>query len=78
MGLNLPESDIVRKHPNSEREVTRARAADKAEPRLADARLAKAEAARTRIEVANRNVKVARTLVAKAAKALDLAETGYD
>jgi membrane fusion protein (multidrug efflux system) len=59
-------------------EVTRAFDAAKAELRLADARLAKAEAARTRIEVANRDVEVARTLVAKAARALDLAETGYD
>ncbi len=52
--------------------------AAKAERRLADAKLAKAEAARTRIEVANRDLEVARTLVAKAGKALDLAETGYD
>jgi membrane fusion protein (multidrug efflux system) len=59
-------------------EVTRAHDAARAELRLADARLAKAEAARTRIEVANRDLEVAQTLVAKAAKALDLAETGYD
>src|SRR5438105_1849930 len=59
-------------------EVTRAHDAAKAELRLADARLAKAEAARTRINVANRDVEVARTLVAKAGKALDLAETGHD
>jgi membrane fusion protein, multidrug efflux system len=59
-------------------EVTRAHDAAKAELRLADARLAKAEAARTRIEVANRDLEAARTLVAKASKALDLAETGYD
>src|SRR5258708_1049903 len=59
-------------------EVTRAHDAAKAELRLADARLAKAEAARTRIAVANRDLEVARTLVAKASKALDLAETGYD
>jgi membrane fusion protein (multidrug efflux system) len=59
-------------------EVTRAHDAAKAELRLADARLAKAEAARTRIEVAQRELEVARTLVAKAGKALDLAETGYD
>jgi membrane fusion protein (multidrug efflux system) len=59
-------------------EVTRAHDAAKAELRLADARLAKAEAARTKIEVANRDLEVARTLVAKAGKALDLAETGYD
>jgi len=59
-------------------EVTRAYDAAKAELRLAEAKLAKAEAARTRIEVANRDLEVARTLVAKASKALDLAETGYD
>lgn len=59
-------------------EVTRAHDAARAELRLADARLAKAEAARTRIEVANRDLEVSRTVVAKAAKALDLAETGHD
>src|SRR5438445_8531779 len=59
-------------------EVTRAHDAAKAELRLADAKLAKAEAARTRIEVANRDLEVARTLVVKAGKALDLAQTGYD
>jgi membrane fusion protein (multidrug efflux system) len=59
-------------------EVTRAHDAAKAELRLAEARLAKAESARTRIEVANRDVEAAQTLVAKAARALDLAETGYD
>jgi membrane fusion protein (multidrug efflux system) len=59
-------------------EVKRGLDAARAEQRLADAKLAKAEAARTRIEVANRDLEVARTLVAKAAKALDLAETGND
>lgn len=59
-------------------EVTRGHDAAKAEVRLAEARLAKAEAARTRIQVANRDLEVARTLVAKASKSLDLAETGYD
>jgi membrane fusion protein (multidrug efflux system) len=59
-------------------EVTRAHDAAQAELRLADARLAKAEAARTRIEVATRDLEAARTLVAKADKALDLAQTGYD
>jgi membrane fusion protein (multidrug efflux system) len=59
-------------------EVTRSHDAARAELRLADARLAKAEAARTRIEVATRDLEVARTLVAKAGKALDLAETGHD
>jgi membrane fusion protein (multidrug efflux system) len=59
-------------------EVTRANDAARAERRLADAKLARAEAARTRIEVANRDLEVARTLVAKAQKTLALAETGYD
>jgi membrane fusion protein (multidrug efflux system) len=59
-------------------EVTRAHDAAKAELRLAEAKLAKAEAARTRIEVAHRDLEAARTLVAKAGKALDLAETGDD
>jgi membrane fusion protein (multidrug efflux system) len=59
-------------------EVTRAFDAAKAEGRLADARLAKAEAARTRIEVANKDLEAARILVAKAGKALNLSQTGYD
>src|SRR5262249_14089467 len=59
-------------------EVTRAHDAAKAELRLADARLAKAEAARTRIDVSKRDLEIARTLVTKAGKALGLAETGYD
>src|SRR5208283_3780577 len=33
---------------------------------------------RTRIEVAKRDLEIGRTLVAKAGKNLDLAETGYD
>jgi membrane fusion protein (multidrug efflux system) len=59
-------------------EVTRAHDAAKAELRLAEAKRAKAEAARTKIEVARRDLEVAQSLVAKAGKALDLAETGYD
>jgi membrane fusion protein (multidrug efflux system) len=59
-------------------EVTRAHDAAKAELRLADARLAKAEAARTKIEVARRDLEVSQSLVAKASKAVNLAETGYD
>jgi membrane fusion protein (multidrug efflux system) len=64
--------------PQKAEEVTRAYDATKAERRLADAKLAKAEAARTRIAVANRDLEVAKSLVAKAKKALDLAKTGYD
>src|SRR5262249_16681720 len=59
-------------------EVTRAHDAAKAELGLADARLAKAEAARTKIEVARRDLQVCQSLVAKAGKALNLSETGYD
>jgi membrane fusion protein, multidrug efflux system len=59
-------------------EVTRAHDAAKAEVRLADVRKAKAEAARTRIEVANRDLEAAQTLVAKASKGLALAETGIE
>jgi membrane fusion protein (multidrug efflux system) len=59
-------------------EVTRGHDAAKAALRLAEARLAKAEAARTRIEVANRDLEAARALATKASRSLDLAETGYD
>jgi membrane fusion protein (multidrug efflux system) len=59
-------------------EVTRTYDAAKAELRLAEAKLAKAEAAQTKIEVARRDLEVSQSLVAKAGKALDLAETGYD
>jgi membrane fusion protein (multidrug efflux system) len=59
-------------------EVTRAFDAARAEGRLADARMARAESARGRIEVANRDLELARTLVAKAKKTLELAETGND
>jgi membrane fusion protein (multidrug efflux system) len=58
-------------------EVTKANDTAKAEAKLADARMAKATAARTRIEVAKRDVEVARTLTEKAVKAVELAETGY-
>jgi membrane fusion protein (multidrug efflux system) len=64
--------------PQKAEEVTRAYDAAKAERRLADAKLAKAEAARTRIAVANRDLEVAQSMVAKASKALDLAKTGDD
>jgi membrane fusion protein (multidrug efflux system) len=59
-------------------EVTRAHDAARAELRLAEARLEKAEAAKTKIEVARRDQEIARTLVEKATKARDLARTGYD
>jgi membrane fusion protein (multidrug efflux system) len=59
-------------------EVTRAHEAAKAELDLAGARLDRAVAALTRIDVANRDLEVAQTLVTKTWKALELAETGYD
>ena len=46
--------------------------------RLAEARLAKAEAAQTRIEVANGTWKSHERLSPRPSKALDLAKTGYD
>ncbi len=49
-----------------------------ADGRLADARLAKAEAARTRIVIAKQDLEAAQILVAKAARSLELAQTGYD
>jgi membrane fusion protein (multidrug efflux system) len=64
--------------PEKAEEVTRAYDAAKAERQLADAKLAKAEASRTRIAVARRDLEAAQSLVAKAQKALDLAKTGYD
>ncbi len=64
--------------PQKAEEVTRAYDATKAERRLADAKLAKAEAERTRIAVATRDLETAQSLVNKAKKALDLAKTGYD
>jgi membrane fusion protein (multidrug efflux system) len=64
--------------PEKAEEVTRAHDAANAERRLADAKLAKAEAARTRIAVAGRDVEAAQGLVAKSQKALELARTGYD
>jgi membrane fusion protein (multidrug efflux system) len=72
----LAKQDAVSQRRSDE--VTRAYDAARAEARLALAKLAKAEAARTRIEVANRDLEVARTLVQKASKALELAETGND
>jgi membrane fusion protein (multidrug efflux system) len=59
-------------------EVTRANDAATAEVALAGAKLAKADAARTRINVAKQDLEVARTLVVKADKAALLAETGHD
>jgi membrane fusion protein (multidrug efflux system) len=59
-------------------EVTRAHDAAGADVRLSQARLAKALAGRTRIEVARREVEAARAATRKAAKSVELAETGND
>jgi membrane fusion protein, multidrug efflux system len=58
-------------------EVIKANDTAQAEVKLADAKKGKALAARTRIDVAKRDVEVARTMTEKAAKAVELAETGY-
>jgi membrane fusion protein (multidrug efflux system) len=74
-------TELARQDASTKRkaeEVTRSFDSAKAEMRLADARLARAEAARTRIQVARKDLEAARTLVAKAEKALDLARTGED
>ena len=73
---NLAAQDATTKRKAEE--VTRSYDAALAEGRLADARQAKAEAARTRVEVAKHDLEVARILVSKAGKALGLAETGFD
>jgi membrane fusion protein (multidrug efflux system) len=57
-------------------EVTRTRDAAKANRRLADAKLAKAEADRTQVEVAARTLEAAEKTSQKAVKGVDLAETG--
>jgi membrane fusion protein (multidrug efflux system) len=57
-------------------QVTQERDAARARRDLAVAKLAKAEAARTQIEVAKRTLEAAEKMTQKAAKAVDLAETG--
>jgi membrane fusion protein (multidrug efflux system) len=57
-------------------EVTRTRDAAEAQQNLAAAKLAKAEADRTRIAVARRTLEAAEKTTQKAAKGVDLAETG--
>jgi membrane fusion protein (multidrug efflux system) len=58
-------------------EVTQARDTAAAHRKLAAAKLAKAEADRTQIEVARRTVEAAEAAARRAAKGVDLAETGY-
>jgi membrane fusion protein (multidrug efflux system) len=57
-------------------EVTRANDAALAEVRLAEARLAKAKAGLTKIQVVRREVEAARALADRAAKTIELAESG--
>jgi membrane fusion protein (multidrug efflux system) len=57
-------------------EVTRSRDAAEAQQNLAAAKLAKAEANRTQIQVAKRTLEAAEKSTQKAAKGVDLAETG--
>jgi membrane fusion protein (multidrug efflux system) len=57
-------------------EVTRTRDAAEAHKNLAAAKLAKAQADRTRIEVAKRTLEAAEKMTQKAVKGVDLAETG--
>jgi membrane fusion protein (multidrug efflux system) len=59
-------------------EVTRSRDAAEANRNLAAAKLAKALADRTQIEVAKRTLEAAEKTTQKAAKSVDLAETGND
>jgi membrane fusion protein (multidrug efflux system) len=59
-------------------EVTRSRDAAEAHKNLAAAKLAKAQADRTQIEVAKRTLVAAEKTTEKAAKGVDLAETGND
>jgi membrane fusion protein (multidrug efflux system) len=59
-------------------EVTRSRDAAVAHKKLAATKLAKAQADRTRIEVAKRTLEAAEKTTEKAVKSVDLAETGHD
>src|SRR5262245_15104283 len=59
-------------------EVTRAHAAAQAHVKLSEAKLAKALAEERKIEVSTRDVEAAHTVVQKAGKNVELAETGHD
>jgi membrane fusion protein (multidrug efflux system) len=63
--------------PRKADEVTAARDASVARRKLAAAKLARAEADRTQIDVAKRTLEAAEKLKLKAAKGVELAETGY-
>jgi membrane fusion protein (multidrug efflux system) len=73
--------DLVRRGSSTLHEldmITRSRDSSQAHVELADAKLAKAIADRTQVEVARRSLEAARTAAQKAAKSIDLAETGDD
>jgi membrane fusion protein (multidrug efflux system) len=59
-------------------EVTRSYASAQAHVKLSEAKLAKALAEERKIEVSTRDVEVAHTVVEKAGKNVELAETGHD
>jgi membrane fusion protein, multidrug efflux system len=71
---NLYREDAVALRRSQE--VTHTRDAADANQRLAAAKLARAEADRTRIDVAKRTLEAAETTTQKAVKGVDLAETG--
>src|SRR5947209_3029775 len=64
--------------PRRADEVTRAHASARAHVKLSEAKLAKALAEERKIEVSTRDVEVAHTVVEKAGKNVELAETGHD
>jgi membrane fusion protein (multidrug efflux system) len=59
-------------------EVTRAHASAQAHVKLSEAKLAKALTEERKIEVSTRDVEVAHTVVEKAGKNVEIAETGHD
>jgi membrane fusion protein (multidrug efflux system) len=59
-------------------EVTRSADAAQAQVKLSEAKLAKALAEKLKVEVSTRDLEAAQTVVEKAAKNVDLAETGND
>ena len=61
-----------------QQQVTQARDSASAQVDLAQARLAKALASRTQVDVASRALEAAEKTEQKAAKGIDLSETGYD
>jgi membrane fusion protein (multidrug efflux system) len=61
-----------------QQQVTQSRDSASAQVEVADAKLAKALASRTQIDVARRALEAAQKAEQKAAKGIDLSETGYD